>query len=97
MFTQLPYGADLRGEFRNIVKPELSKNLIEAPQLGYVGRSVFEQFVSNKPEHLGLGLAIAKAVIKSHGGDVELAPRGGVAGGASLELRWPRDLNGNIP
>ena len=36
-----------------------------------VAGSLFEPFVSDKPEGAGLGLAVAREVIAAHGGSIE--------------------------
>ena len=55
---------------------------------------VFDRFFSYRPEepdpacrHTGLGLALAKALVESHGGAITAASRPG--GGAMLEVRLP--------
>ena len=39
------------------------------------GHSLFDPFVSTKPDGVGLGLVNARAAIESHGGTIALAPR----------------------
>jgi signal transduction histidine kinase len=52
---------------------------------------VFDRFFTFRPErsngHVGLGLPIAQAIARSHGGEVALCE---AAGGAHFELRLPR-------
>jgi two-component system sensor histidine kinase ChvG len=54
---------------------------------------VFERFFSFRPgqasrrEHMGLGLAIARAIVEGYGGTVQAASRDG--GGARIEVRLP--------
>jgi signal transduction histidine kinase len=48
---------------------------------------VFEPFFTTKPTGIGLGLALARAIARSQGGDVELDP--GEGGGARFVLRAP--------
>jgi signal transduction histidine kinase len=49
---------------------------------------LFEPFYSTKPNGTGLGLAVSRALAKSHGGDIDVAS--GAAGGAVFTLRLPR-------
>jgi signal transduction histidine kinase len=51
---------------------------------------VFGQGRTTKAGHLGMGLAIADAAIKSLSGDIRLKPRRH-AEGATLEFRWPKN------
>jgi signal transduction histidine kinase len=48
---------------------------------------IFEQFFSTKREGMGMGLAIARSIITSHGG--ELAAENAQGGGACLHFSLP--------
>lgn len=48
---------------------------------------IFEQFFSTKPEGMGMGLAIARSIIASHGG--ELAAANAQGGGACVHFSLP--------
>ena len=48
---------------------------------------IFEQFFSTKREGMGMGLAIARSIITSHGG--ELAAANGQGGGACVHFSLP--------
>ncbi len=49
----------------------------------------FESFHTTKPGRLGLGLMMARSIIESHGGSVELGPSADGLGGAVARLRLP--------
>jgi two-component system NtrC family sensor kinase len=49
---------------------------------------LFEPFFTTKPAGTGLGLAVSRAIARSHGGDIEV--RTGDPGGAVFTLRLPR-------
>jgi len=54
---------------------------------------VFERFYSARPDeafgqHSGLGLAIARAIVEAHGGEIFAQNREG--GGARFTVRLPR-------
>jgi len=48
---------------------------------------LFRPVTSTKPEGLGLGLAISRAIARAHGGDLEFEPGSGC--GAIFTLRLP--------
>jgi signal transduction histidine kinase len=51
-------------------------------------KNAFEPFHTTKKQGSGLGLVLAKRIVKGHGGEIELANRNG--GGAVVTLRLPR-------
>jgi two-component system NtrC family sensor kinase len=55
---------------------------------------LFEPFFTTKPSGTGLGLAVSRAIARTHGGDIEVA--NGSAGGAVFTLRLPRALEERI-
>jgi two-component system, NtrC family, sensor histidine kinase HydH len=54
-----------------------------------LGASAFDPGVTSKPEGSGLGLTIARALARQHGGDVVLSPRDG--GGSIAEVLLPTE------
>jgi two-component system sensor histidine kinase ChvG len=57
--------------------------------------AIFNRFVSVRPEsdqfgrHSGLGLAIARAIVKGHDGEIEVADRDDAPSGARFTIRLP--------
>ena len=60
-----------------------------------VREAIFNRFVSVRPEggefgrHSGLGLAIAKAIVKGHDGEIDVADRDDAPSGARFIIRLP--------
>ena len=60
-----------------------------------VREAIFNRFVSVRPEggefgrHSGLGLAIAKAIVKGHDGEIDVADRDDAPSGARFTIRLP--------
>ncbi len=49
--------------------------------------SIFEPLWTSRPDGLGFGLAICRAIVESHGGTIELAPSS--SGGATFDIDLP--------
>jgi two-component system sensor histidine kinase ChvG len=60
-----------------------------------VREAIFNRFVSVRPEgddfgrHSGLGLAIARAIVKGHDGEIDVADRDDAPSGARFTIRLP--------
>jgi C4-dicarboxylate-specific signal transduction histidine kinase len=50
--------------------------------------SLFEPFMTSKPDGMGLGLAISRSLIRARGGELSFA-RSATLGGASFTVHWP--------
>ncbi|UEX77922.1 two-component system sensor histidine kinase NtrB [Spiribacter halobius] len=59
------------------------------------GERLFYPFVTSRPQGMGLGLAITRAIVEAHGGRLWLAEAGGAPGkGACLRFTLPRPPEG---
>jgi PAS domain S-box-containing protein len=56
---------------------------------------VFEQFFTTKANGVGMGLAIARSIVKSHGGSIAVENVDG--GGACFHLTFPASPSGRLP
>jgi nitrogen-specific signal transduction histidine kinase len=56
-----------------------------------VAASLFEPFVTNKPEGAGLGLAVAKEIVTAHGGSIDWSRANGFT---RFRVLLPLKLNG---
>ncbi len=59
-----------------------------------VAESLFEPFVTSKPDGMGLGLAISRSLIRARGGELSCAASD-TLGGASFTLRLPLEIPAN--
>jgi PAS domain S-box-containing protein len=59
-----------------------------------VSQSLFEPFVTSKPDGMGLGLAISRSLIRARGGELSCAASD-TLGGASFTLRLPLEIPAN--
>ena len=50
---------------------------------------IFDAFYTTRPDAMGMGLLIARAVIRSHGGTIQVRPRD--AGGTVFEICLPAE------
>jgi signal transduction histidine kinase len=48
---------------------------------------VFDAFFTTKPDGIGMGLAICKSIVQSHGGEIAFHPN--VDGGTTFQLTLP--------
>jgi two-component system sensor kinase FixL len=56
-----------------------------------IAANLFDPFVTTKPSGMGLGLAISRSLLRSHGGDLwaESATESGAFKGARFVVRMP--------
>jgi two-component system phosphate regulon sensor histidine kinase PhoR len=55
---------------------------------------IFEPFFSTRPDHVGLGLTLAKRIIEEHGGKVRVESR--LKKGTTVTLYFPKDRRRKI-
>jgi two-component system sensor kinase FixL len=58
--------------------------------------SLFEPFMTSKPDGMGLGLAISRSLIRARGGELSFA-RSATLGGACFTVHWPLEPPTDIP
>jgi signal transduction histidine kinase len=60
-----------------------------------VRERVFEQFFTTKDKGLGMGLAIVRSIVKSHGGSITVENADG--GGACFHFTLPTSASSGLP
>jgi C4-dicarboxylate-specific signal transduction histidine kinase len=48
---------------------------------------LFDAFYTTKPEGMGIGLAVSRTIVESHGGQLQALPD--IAAGAVFQIRLP--------
>jgi signal transduction histidine kinase len=81
-----PISTDRHGRDAIAVAIENSGPGIDPEQL----ESIFDPFVSTKPQGMGLGLAICRMTVERHGG--QLSEMAGKDKGARFQFVWPINL-----
>jgi signal transduction histidine kinase len=54
-----------------------------------LGQTIFDPFVTGRPDGTGLGLAIARELVQAHGGQLRLDQAGGNGLGARFVIELP--------
>jgi two-component system sensor kinase FixL len=80
---ELRIGSRSEGEFVEVHVADTGPGI--APELA---ESLFQPFVSGKPNGMGVGLAICRSIIESHGGKIWAAAN--PEGGAVFHFSLPR-------
>jgi signal transduction histidine kinase len=58
---------------------------------------IFERFVSNKPQGLGMGLAISRSIVEAHGGRIWATSNDGRGLTLNIELPGSDGVSDPIP